>query len=109
MFVLSRLTNLSVVTWRKGIDDPVREWGQLLADLPQIKQRGIEAGGRAIMLPAPSLTNQSFFSPDDTVGTEAQHRGISVAQVRREARNEIVDWLAMNDEPSDRFDELLGS
>lgn len=109
MFVLSRLKNLSVVTWRKGIDDPVREWGQLLAYLPQIKQRCIESGGRAIMLPAPSLTNQAFFSPGDTVGTEARNRGISVAQVRREARTELVDWLTMNDESTDRFDALLGT
>lgn len=35
MYVLSRLRTLSIVTWRKGIDDPVREWGQLLAYLPE--------------------------------------------------------------------------
>lgn len=107
MFVLSKLKNLSIVTWRKGIDDPVREWGQLLAYLPQIKQRCVEAGGRAIILPAPSLTNQSLFSPGDTVGTEARNRGISVEQVRREAQSEIADWLAMQDEPPDRFGSLL--
>lgn len=33
MYVLSRLPELTVVTWRKVVDDPVREWGQLLAYL----------------------------------------------------------------------------
>src|SRR5215211_6440336 len=51
MYVLSRLRSLTVVTWRKGIDDPVREWGQLLAYLPELRKRLAEAGGRAILLP----------------------------------------------------------
>jgi hypothetical protein len=46
MYVLSRLPTLSIVTWRKGIDDPVREWGQLLAYLPDVKRRCLEKGGR---------------------------------------------------------------
>ena len=46
MYVLSRLRRLTIVTWRKGIEDPMREWGQLLAYLPQVKRRCLEAGGR---------------------------------------------------------------
>lgn len=107
MFVLSRLKRLSIVTWRKGIDDPIREWGQLLAYLPDIRQRCIEAGGRAILLPAPSLNKKSFFGPAETVSAEARTRRISVEQIRREARSEIADWLEINDEPADRFDEVL--
>jgi len=41
------------------------------------------------------------------VNKEATRRGISVDQIRREARNEIADWLEINDEPADRFDKLL--
>lgn len=34
MYALSKLKDLTVVTWRKVVPDPVREWGQLLAYLP---------------------------------------------------------------------------
>ena len=37
MFMLSRLSTLTVVTWRGGVEDAVREWGQLLAYLPLIR------------------------------------------------------------------------
>jgi hypothetical protein len=38
MYVLSRLRSFAVITWRKAIEDPIREWGQLLAYLPEIKK-----------------------------------------------------------------------
>jgi hypothetical protein len=94
MYVLSRLVNLTVVTWRRGIDDPVREWGQLLAYLPQVRQRCLEAGGRVILLPAPTLANDCYYDPRLTLSSEA--------------RAEIEDWLFVSDEPADRFDRLLG-
>ncbi len=62
MYVLSRLSSLAVVTWRKGVDDPVREWGQLLAYLPELRKRLAEAGGRAILLPNPTLTSEATTS-----------------------------------------------
>jgi len=108
MYVLSRLRDLTVVTWRKGTDDPVREWGQLLAYLPQIKQRCKERGGRAILLPAPSLSADSYFDPASTVGREAQRRGVSHRQVLDAARTEMEDWMHLHHEPLDRFDEVLG-
>jgi hypothetical protein len=108
MYVLSRLPRLTVVTWRKGIEDPIREWGQLLAYLPQVKRRCLEAGGRVILLPAPSLGSDAFFDPKDKVGSEARTRGASVRQVRAEVRAEIEDWLRWSNEPTGRFDALLG-
>ena len=108
MYLLSRLSKLSIVTWRKGIDDPVREWGQQLAYLPDVKRRCIEGGGRAILLPTPSLSNDSYHNPADTMGVEATNRKVSVREVRTAARAEIADWLAYSGEPSDRFDRLLG-
>ena len=107
MYVLSRLSSLTIVTWRKGIDDPVREWGQLLAYLPQVKQRCRERGGRAIQLPAPSLTKDSFHDPKQTLSAEARVRKVSVKQVRSDARAEVSDWLRMAGQPVDRFDALL--
>lgn len=109
MYVLSRLASLTVVTWRKGIEDPVREWGQLLAYLPQVKQRCLEAGGRGILLPAPSLPNECYHDPRQTLGDEAAKMGVSVEEVRNEAKREIADWLDMTGEPADRFNALLGN
>jgi hypothetical protein len=108
MYVLSRLKQLTIVTWRKGIEDPVREWGQLLAYLPQVKQRCLEAGGRAIQLPAPTLDNNCFYNPRDTIAREGRERGVSAKQVRAAARDEIDGWLEISGEPFDRFDSLLG-
>lgn len=107
MYVLDRLKKLTIVTWRKGVDDPIREWGQLLAYLPQIKQRATEAGGRALQLPVPSLDNRSIYKPGDTIGIEANQRGVSHAEIRREARSEISDWLSISGEAPSRFDDLL--
>ena len=107
MYVLSRLRALSIVTWRKGVDDPIREWGQLLAYLPQIRQRSLEAGGRAIQLPVPSLDNRSLYKPGDTIGIEASQRGVSNGEILREARAEITDWLSMSGESTSRFDQIL--
>lgn len=107
MYVLSRLTSLTIVTWRKGIDDPVREWGQLLAYLPQVKQRCVEGGGRAIQLPAPSLTKDSFHDPKRALSAEARLRRVSVKQVRSDAQAEVEGWLLVSDEPADRFGALL--
>jgi hypothetical protein len=107
MYVLSRLPTLSIVTWRKGIDDPVREWGQLLAYLPDVKRRCLEKGGRALLLPTPTLTADSFHDPTETIGREARDRKLSTRQIRTEARAEISDWLALSGQPLDRFDRLL--
>ena len=35
---LSGLTNFHVVAWRQRMDDPISEWGQLLAYLPAIRR-----------------------------------------------------------------------
>lgn len=107
MYVLSRLKELTIVTWQKGIDDPVREWGQLLAYLPHVRQRCREAGGRVIQLPSPSLTKKSFHDPRATIADEADKLGIAVGEARHQARAEISDWLTMNSESADRFDEIL--
>ncbi|MEM8618934.1 MAG: hypothetical protein AAGF73_04365 [Actinomycetota bacterium] len=107
MFVLDRLKSLTIVTWRKGIDDPIREWGQLLAYLPQVKRRATESGGRALLLPAPTLSNDSYVNPRDQIGVTARDLRVSAAEVRRMAQEEIEGWLLANEEPPDRFATLL--
>jgi len=108
MYVLSRLTNFTVITWRKAIEDPIREWGQLLAYLPEVKKHLSSGKPQAILLPAPTLTSQNLFNPADTLGIEARRRGVSNGQARNEARGEIRDWLVMTGDDPQRFDRLLG-
>ena len=108
MYVLSRLQELTVVTWRKVVDDPVREWGQLLAYLPQIKSSCRARGGRAILLPAPTLNSRSYFKPSVALGNESWKLGVSNRQVRDDARQEIAGWLEIHGEPPGLFDDLLG-
>lgn len=108
MFTLSRLPGFAVVTWRRPIEDPVREWGQLLAYLPEVKKRLRDPKPRAILLPEPKLTADNVYDPRDALGTEARRQGISLQQVRSEARRAMHDWLDMTGEDPRRFDDLLG-
>jgi hypothetical protein len=112
MFVLSRLEAFTIITWKKPIEDPVREWGQLLAYLPEIKKRlakrEVRRGrGGVILLPAPSLTAANILDPHKTIGVEARHRGISNQQARDQAWGEIRDWLQMMGRDQTEFDDLL--
>ena len=54
MIALER-TSLSVITWSKGIEDPVREWGMLMAYMPQVLKRIGSDGARIITLPNPHI------------------------------------------------------
>jgi hypothetical protein len=107
MYVLSRLRSFAVITWRKAIEDPIREWGQLLAYLPEIKKFLKQPGARAILLPAPTLQSQNVHDPMDTLGAEAAQRGLSLQQIRTEALAEIHDSLQTRGDDPTRFDELL--
>jgi hypothetical protein len=107
MYVLTRLRSFVVLAWRKRMDDPVREWGQLLAYLPEIKKRLAQPKPpKVVFLPDPSLTEKNFRDPVQTLGEAASDRGISVDQVRREARDEVTAWLAVRGEV-ERFSTLL--
>jgi hypothetical protein len=109
MWVLSRLPGLTVVTWRAPIEDPIREWGQLLAYLPEVKKKLTLAGHPdAIFLPAPRLGADSFYNADETVGIEGRRLGVSHAQARSIALGEVRDWLELNGYDPGSFDETLG-
>jgi hypothetical protein len=113
MYVLSRLKHFTVITWKKPIEDPVREWGQLLAYLPEVKKRLLQgASGKpalpeAILLPAPTLSDQNFVRAVDGLGQSARGRGVSQQQVRGEAITAIRDWLEMMSRESTEFDDIL--
>lgn len=103
MFALSCLPSLSVVTWRQGIEDPVREWGQLLAYLPLVRRECDQHGGRVIVLPKPTLGASNFVDPRERLAVLAERAGVSVAEIRRAARAEAEDWLQYIGETSTRF------
>ncbi len=109
MYVLSRLPGFAVITWRKHVEDPIREWGQLLAYLPEIKRVISQRGAKAILLPAPTLQPGNLLNPVDTIGTDAAQRGISHDQARREVRAEIESWLDNQGLDRSDFAPLLGA
>ena len=108
MWVLTRLHGFSVITWKRGIDDPIREWGQLLAYLPEIKKKLREKKPKVIRLPAPSLSKDNLHLPNKTLSQWAKERKVSVREAGIAALDEIHDWLALMNEPVDRCDSLLG-
>lgn len=106
MLTLSCLPSLSVVTWRQGIEDPVREWGQLLAYLPLVRRECERNGGRVIVLPKPTLSASNFVDPRERLAALADRAGVAVEEIRRSARAEAHDWLQYVGEPSTRFEWL---
>jgi hypothetical protein len=108
MWVLSRLPGLTIVTWRAPIEDPIREWGQLLAYLPEIKKKLVlDERPDAIFLPAPRLSADSLYDADETVGIEARRRSVSHSQARSMALGEVRGWLELNGYDPESFDETL--
>jgi hypothetical protein len=109
MWVLSRLPGLTVITWRAPIEDPIREWGQLFAYLPEIKKKlATSVRPDGIFLPAPRLGVDNLYDADETVGIEARRLGVSHAQARSIAVGELRDWLELNGYDPASFDETLG-
>jgi hypothetical protein len=109
MWVLTRLSGFSLITWRKGTEDPVREWGQLLAYLPEIKKVMRQGKPRVILLPSPTLQRQNLMSPNEPLAILARRAGHSQPEVRKEAEGEIDDWLALEGHAANRFHGLLNA
>lgn len=92
LWTLSR-TDLSVVTWRRPIEDPVREWGQLLAYLPEIRRMIGEHGPSIVFLPSPRLGKQNVEKATGMLGQLARDLGISTQEVRDQARQIVHEDL----------------
>jgi hypothetical protein len=86
-------TDLSVVTWRRPIEDPVREWGQLLAYLPEIRRMVADHGPSVIFLPSPRLDRKSLDKATEMLGQLAADLGVSGQQVRNQARQIVRSEL----------------
>ena len=99
-------TSLTVITWRKPIEDSIVEWGQLLAYMPQIQKLMKAHPKTVIFLPQPSLDKSNTTSATDAIGLLAVEQGISNAQVRRDAQDAILRELDRRG-LRDKFEPLL--
>lgn len=105
LWALSR-TVLSVVTWRRPIEDSIREWGQLLAYLPEVRRMITENGPSIVFLPSPRLDRKNLERASGMLGQLAADLGISTKQIRDQARHVIREELDSRAEQQ-RFGRLL--
>jgi hypothetical protein len=72
---------LSFVTWRGPIEDPIAEWGQLMAYMPLVL-KAIDQGRTGIFwLPKPTLEAKSVVKARDRAGALASDSAISYPRV----------------------------
>lgn len=96
MYVLSRLAGFSIITWTRAIEDPVTEWGQLIAYLPEIRKKfdndaSRRRSGTIILLPRPTLTAQNLLDATNVFGELANDEGTSIVDARRHVRIELLE------------------
>lgn len=100
-------TDVSIITWKKPQDDPVIEWGQLLAYMPALHKLRHEHGPSIFFLPAPTLTaDHHVKKASDELGVLAHERGRAREELRREARATTSEWLQDRD-LADTYAEIL--
>jgi len=105
LWVLARL-ELSIITWKRPLDDPIREWGQMLAYLPEMKRMIEDHGASILFLPSPRLNKNNLLTAKAALGELAKDLGISRRQLRDQARESIVSELMDRGETA-RFGSLL--
>ena len=78
-------TTLTVVTWRRRIEDPVTEWGQLLAYMPQILKVMDETGPTICLLPEPRLDRKNNIEkPVNAARRRASEQRRTLSELRSE-------------------------
>jgi hypothetical protein len=90
-------TRISVVTWQQPVEDPIQEWGQLLAYMPLVTRRmqRIEkaSGGNKVahvfFLPRPRLGADNVHAARHLLGQLAAEQKRSFQEVRDDARREM--------------------
>ncbi len=98
-------TTLSLITWRRPIEDPIREWGQLLVYLPEIRRLLKEHGPSLVLLPTPRMTKSSLEKASENLNTLAKERQVSAQQLHEEAPRNVLEELNRRGEPG-RFPML---
>jgi hypothetical protein len=86
---------ISVVTWRKGDEDPVVLWGQLLAYMPQVLKVMSQVRPVVVTLPNPRLQlAANARKPRDLLGEMKARDGVAFPERRRRAVNLMTRELA---------------
>lgn len=106
MFALGQLASLHVVTFRKGVEDPISEWGQLLAYMPRIRSILGRYEARVIVLPKPVLPTQAHEPPRKYLAELARVSKRSAQQIRSDALAEVEQYEEMMGLPG-RYTTLL--
>ncbi|MEQ1701236.1 MAG: hypothetical protein ABMA25_14070 [Ilumatobacteraceae bacterium] len=99
MVALSHLRDFHVIAWRERMDDPIAEWGQLLAYLPKLSKYIAQQDSKVILLPVPTLSTKNIENPKTHIATIADGRGQSIRQVRHEALASMADWEELHHLP----------
>ena len=97
LWVISK-TSLSLITWRKPIPDPIREWGQLLAYLPEIQRLIQQHGPSLVLLPTPRLSKKHLEKASSNLGILAKKQSVSNQQLKTAARQTVVGELKRRNE-----------
>jgi hypothetical protein len=98
---------LNFVTWRGPIEDPVAEWGQLMAYMPLVL-RAIDQGRVGIfLLPKPTLETRSVVKARDWAGALASDSAISYPELLAEA-HETMETELRNRRLLERLGALAG-
>ena len=106
LWTLTR-TDLSIVTWRSPIADPIREWGQLLAYLPEIRRMIEQSGPSVVFLPSVRLDRKNVDRASNLIGRLASELGISGKELRDDAAKTVRAELRAKGE-EERFAARLG-
>lgn len=97
MLVLTRV-RLTLVAFREAVEDPIVEWGQLLAYLPLVRGRNDSKRSQIVLLPRPALSAKNELAPKAALSQIANDLGVAVAQVRREAEASVRDHLGTRED-----------
>lgn len=87
-------TNLSVVTWRRKIDDPIAQWGHLLAYMPRIVKLIETEGPQVVTLPAITIDSSQHSQTRSYVRKEVSLRRTTMTELKAESLPLMRDELA---------------
>lgn len=87
-------TTLSLVTWRKSIEDAIAEWGQLLAYMPLVVRWISREGPSIFLLPEPRIAASNVESADATARKRAADLRTSYPELRSKALTHMNSYLA---------------
>ena len=83
-------TELSVVTWRRKIEDAIAEWGQLLAYMPQVSMFIDQHGPHIFLLPDPRIRADMVEKASELAHLEAK----KAKEAYGPRRTQAIEYMA---------------